>query len=116
MSKLGGEIFPGRFCPAAVGPQGHDTVAGLEELGAHGDKVLVLLEETTKEVSEYVIETNVDTAVRKALDDFPADVRCQHLPDDVRVAALVVEPTDGNYMDSGMKASSSLAHHCTCEG
>jgi hypothetical protein len=66
MSKLGGEIFPGSFRPAAVGPQGDDAVAGLEELGAHGDEVLVVLEETAKEVAEYVVEANVDTAVRKA--------------------------------------------------
>jgi hypothetical protein len=33
---------------------------------AHGDEVLVVLEETTKEAAEYVVEANVDTAVRKA--------------------------------------------------
>src|SRR5262245_58155675 len=97
MSKSGGEIAPGSLRPAGVGSQGDDVVAGLEELGAHGDEALEVLEETAEEIAEYVVEAQVDTAVRKAFDDFPADIGCQHLSDDVGVPARLVEPTDDGY-------------------
>ena len=81
MSKAGGELFPGSLRPAGVSFQGDDVIAGLEKLGAHGDEALEVLEKATKEVAEHVVEANVDTAVRKAFDDFPTDVGFQHLPD-----------------------------------
>ena len=75
MSKAGGELFPGSLRPAGVSSQGDDVIAGLEKLGAHGNEALEFLEETAKEVAEYVVEAYVDSAVREAFDDFPADVR-----------------------------------------
>src|SRR5262249_30254461 len=98
MSKSGGELLPGSLRPAGVTSQDYDAVAGLEELRTQGDEALEGLEESAKEVAEHLVEANVDTAVRKAFDDFPADVRCQHLPDDVGVTAGFVEPTDDGYM------------------
>jgi hypothetical protein len=41
-----------------------------KKLGAHGDKALEVLKEPAEEVVEHVVEPDVDTAVRKALDDF----------------------------------------------
>src|SRR5262249_23156184 len=94
MSEAGGELFPGSLRPAGVAPQGDDAVAGLEELGAHGDEALEVLEKTTEEVAEDVVESDIDTAVRKAFDYFPPDVRRQRLPDDVGVTPRFVELTD----------------------
>jgi hypothetical protein len=74
------------------------VIAGLEKLGTHGHEALAVLEEAAKEVAENVVEADEDTAVRKAFDDFPVDVRCQHLPDDIRVTARFVEPTDDSYI------------------
>jgi hypothetical protein len=74
------------------------VIAGLEELGAHGDEALTVLEEPAKEVAEYVVQADVDTAVRKAFDHFPVNVWCQHLSNDVGVTARFVEPTDDSYM------------------
>jgi hypothetical protein len=39
--------------------------ADSKNLEAHGDEVLVVLEETTKEAAEWVVEANIDTAVGK---------------------------------------------------
>src|SRR5262249_53342170 len=44
VSEAGGELFPGRLRPAGVAPQGDDADGGLEELGAHGDEALEVLE------------------------------------------------------------------------
>jgi hypothetical protein len=46
---------------------------------------------------EDVVEANIDATVRKAFDDFPADVRCQYLPDDLGVATRLIKPTDDRY-------------------
>src|SRR5262245_48973666 len=94
VSKAGGEIFPGRLRTAGVAPQGDDAVTGLKELCAHGDEALEVLDKATEEVAEHVVESDIDTAVREAFDDFPPDIRRQHLPDDVRVTPRFVEPTD----------------------
>src|SRR5262245_11802109 len=98
MSETRGELFPGCLRAPGVASQGDDAVAGLEELCAHGDEALEGLEQATEEVAEHVVEPNIDTAVRKAFDDFPPDVRRQHLPDDVGVTPRVVEPTDDSYL------------------
>src|SRR5262249_36407603 len=106
--EAGGELFSGSLRPAAVAPQGDDAVAGLEELGAHGDEVLKVLHEAAKEVAEYVVEANVDTAVGKAFDHFPTDVRRQRLPDNVGVAARFVEPTDQSDLSGILPADLSM--------
>jgi hypothetical protein len=41
-----------------------------KKLGAHGDKAREVLKEPAEEVVEHVVEPDVDTAVRRALDDF----------------------------------------------
>src|SRR5262245_40407112 len=98
VSEAGGDLFPGSPRPAGVAPQGDDAVAGLEELGAHGDEALEVLEKTAEEVAEHVVEPEVDTAVREAFDYFAPDVRRQHQLEDVGVTPRFVEPTDDSYL------------------
>lgn len=75
VSEAGGELFSGRLRPARVAPQGDDVVAGFEELGAHGDEAIEVLEKAAEEVAEHVVESDIDTAARKSFDDLPPDVR-----------------------------------------
>jgi hypothetical protein len=98
MGEAGGELLPSSFSPAAIVPQGDDAVAGLEELSAHGDEALEVLEETAKKVANNVVEANINSAIRKAFNYFPPDVRGEHLPDDFGVAPRFVEPTDNRYL------------------
>src|SRR5262245_2628787 len=69
MSESRGERLTSLLRLARVGPQGNDAVSGFEELGAHGDEALEVPKETAEEVVEYIIEADVDTAMRKAFDD-----------------------------------------------
>ena len=98
MSKSRREVSPGRLGPARVVPQSNDAITQLDELGAQGDKALEVLKETAEKVVEHVVEPDVDTAVRKAFDDFPPDVRRLQLPDDVGGAAGFVKSTDDRYI------------------
>jgi hypothetical protein len=98
MSETSGKPLAGPFGTPRIAAEGDDAFAGLEELCAHGDEALEVLEEAAEEIAEDVFEADVDATVRKAFDDFPADVQCQHLPDDVGVTPRVVEPTDDSYL------------------
>ena len=80
MSETSGKPLAAPFGTPRIAAEGDDAVAGLEELPAHGDGALEVLEPATEEVAEHVVESDIDAAVRKAFDDFPPDVRRQHLP------------------------------------
>ena len=77
-----GEPFAGPSGTPLIAAEGDNAFAGLEELCAHGDEALEVLEKATEEVAEHVVEADIDAAIRKAFDYFPPDVRRQQLPEE----------------------------------
>src|SRR4030095_5417262 len=90
------EGFAGGFRLCRICANGDNVIARFKKFGRLGSPILKIGEQTREEI-RHSIQSEINIAVRKTLDDFPSHVRRENLTDDFRIAARLVEsPDDGD--------------------
>jgi hypothetical protein len=81
----------GRLCPRRVCAKSDDAVVHFKEFLRFSVPVLKVSEETREETTEHVVQSEINVAVGKTLDDFPAHVAVDNFPNNRHIHARLVK-------------------------
>src|SRR5262249_52810908 len=87
------EGFAGGFRLGRICADGDDVVACFKKFGRLGAPILKIGEQAREEI-RHSLQSEINIAVRKTLDDFPSHVRRENLTDDFRITARLVKSAD----------------------
>src|SRR5262249_28019276 len=87
------EGFAGGFRLGRIRAKSDDVVARFKKFGRLGMPILKIGEQTREEI-RHSLQSEINVAVRKALDNFPAHVRRENLTNDFWITTRLVKSAD----------------------